>query len=128
MKKNLFNTSFFILIYFIPFFANGQFVTVSGNVSNKSDGTHLENVSIYESGSIIGTITDKSGYYKLMLPPGTVNMSATLHGYHDFKMQMTVSNDTVYSIQLTPVIDKKSTSDEEKNVQAMKNTDNKSNK
>ena len=87
MKTILFSTSLFSLICIIPLLTTGQNISVCGYVSNKIDGTYLENVSIYESGSIIGTITDKNGFYKLMLPAGAINLSATLQGFQDFKKE-----------------------------------------
>jgi hypothetical protein len=125
MKTILFNTSLFSLICIIPLLAAGQNISVCGYVSNKIDGSYLENVSIYESGSIIGTITDKNGFYKLILPAGAINLSATLQGYQDFKKQMNVDCDTVFSIQLKPKIDKKNTSKGENSIQALKNGDDK---
>ncbi len=121
MKTTIFSTSIFSLICLIPFFTFGQKVTVSGYVNDKMNGVHLENVSIFEKGSVIGTITSKNGFYKLLLPAGTINISAKLTGYQVFEKQMTINNDTVLSIQLLPKIGKKGNSKDENDVQALKN-------
>ena len=125
--KTIFSTGFFI-IFLVPFLVNGQNITVTGYISNQVNGKHLENVNIYESGSIIGTITDKDGFYKLMLPVGEIKLSAKLQGYKDFTNQMIIKNDTVFSIQLKPIIDKKDSIKIEENLQALKNADDDSKK
>ena len=102
MKAILFSTSYF-LILFLPLTGWGQFVTITGYVSNAKNGNYLENVNIFESNSIIGTLTDKNGFYQLMLPPGTAEFSVTLDGFSDFSKQFVVMKDTVFSIRLKPV-------------------------
>lgn len=121
MKTTIFNTSFFVL-FFMPFIVNGQSIIVSGYVINEKNGDHLESVSIYESGTKIGTITDKNGFYKLMLPVGELKLSAKINGYQGFLNKMTIKNDTVFSIRLKPVNEKESVSKEDEKVQAIKDT------
>ena len=54
-------------------------------------------------------ITDKNGFYHLMLPLGTINLTATLSGFQHFSKQIVVERDTVLSIHLKPVTDPKGT-------------------
>ena len=119
MKTMLFNTSFFIMLIF-PFIVNGQYVTIKGYVTNEKNGIRLENVNLFESGSIIGTLTNKNGYFYLMLPNGSITLSATLDGFQKFNKKFNVDHDTIVAIKLKPV-EIKSVGKKENNLQVSKN-------
>lgn len=102
MKTILFNTSF-ILILFFPFTSNGQLITITGYITNEKNGNYLENVNIFESNSTIGTLTDKDGYYHLMLPNGDINISASFNGFKKYSKKIVVKKDTVFSFKLKPI-------------------------
>ena len=106
MKPILFNTSF-ILILFLPYISNGQLVTITGYITSEKDDNYLENVNIFESNSIIGTLTDKNGYYHLMLPNGNLKITASLNGYKDYSKKIVIKKDTVFSFKLKPVANTK---------------------
>ncbi len=107
MKTPFLNTCFFLILFF-PISGNGQYITITGYITNEKNSSYLENVNLFESGSVIGTLTDRNGFYHLMLPPGTVKLSASLNGFKDFSKQLEVKNDTVFSFRLKPVTDSKS--------------------
>lgn|SRR5690606_32486451 len=124
MKAILFNTGFLILLIF-PAMVSGQLVTLRGYITDETTESYLRNVNIFESGSVIGTLSDSQGYYKITIPSGKINLSFTLDGFQDFSKHFTLSNDSVFSIQLKPEINPKdSTKEKEANVDlsALKNS------
>ncbi len=101
MKTVLFVTSF-VLLFFSFKEGKTQYLTLTGFVNAKS-GEVLENVSIYDSLSTIGSLTDKRGFYQLLLVPGKINLSATLSGFEVYRKSFTLSCDTMIVINLTPL-------------------------
>ncbi len=83
-------------------------ITVSGYVTHKLDGTALENVTIFDSVSGIGTISDKNGYYKLMLSPGKLNLIFSEQGFYKLTQQFISASDTTLEILLVPRKNEKS--------------------
>ena len=63
--KTILTTSISLLLYLLPAVSWAQFVTVSGYINDNSNGKALENVSIFEANSGIGTITNQNGFYRL---------------------------------------------------------------
>lgn len=101
--------SYHLLLFsmFLPIFGNAQLVLVTGNILNEKTGSVLENVSILESYSGIGTITNMSGFFSLMLKPGNAEVVITLSGFNDLSKKLVLNNDTTLTISLTPVLNLK---------------------
>lgn len=97
-----------LLSIFLPLPGSAQLVLVTGNILNEKTGSTLENVSILESYSGIGTIANMSGFFSLMLKPGNAELVFTLGGYSDLSKKLVLNKDTTLSISLTPVINLKS--------------------
>ena len=57
----------FLLAFFVPSFVFAQAKTVTGKVIG-SDGSPIVGVTVQEKGSKVGTATDASGNFSLMLP------------------------------------------------------------
>jgi hypothetical protein len=101
MKTNLFY-SLLILFGFLPSFGNAQYVTVSGYVTHFLTGRAVENATIFEKNSRIGTITNEDGYYKLILAPGQMNFSFSENGFETYSDQFPVFSDTTIIVHLKP--------------------------
>lgn len=101
MKTILFS-QFLILFILFPLLGKTQYVTVSGYVTHFLTGKAIENASIFEKRSGIGTISDEKGYFQLMLMPGEINILFDEDGFQPFKKQFTVKNDTTLFILLKP--------------------------
>ena len=99
-----------ILLLAIPNWAQAQMITVSGYITHQLDGTVLENVTIFDSVSGIGTISDKNGYYKLMLSPGKLNLIFSEQGFNKLTQQFISVSDTTLEIMLVPKKNEKSNS------------------
>ena len=102
--KTVLTTHLFLIIMFLPMFGKTQLVTISGNVTNSLSGKALNNVSIFESSSNIGTISNENGFFKLVLSQGTLEIKITNNGFNEFAQQIILKNDTVLNVQLEPEV------------------------
>lgn len=91
-----------LVIFILPFTTSGQFAVIRGTITNEKSGTSLENVNILETLSGIGTISNSSGEFRLMLTHGDAELSITLDGYKNVTKQIKLVNDTTINIQLEP--------------------------
>jgi hypothetical protein len=93
----------FILLWLLPGMTWGQFIAISGYVNDNS-GKALENVSIYESNSGIGTISNQNGFYRLVLNDSQVNLQFANKGFKEASCEMELLADTTFIINLEPKI------------------------
>jgi hypothetical protein len=98
----------FFLFVVIALTGNAQLIVVTGNVINEKTGSGLENVSVLESFSGIGTITNVSGFFSLMLKPGNAEFVITHSGYKDLSKKIVLHTDTTLTLLLVPQINPKS--------------------
>ncbi len=119
IMKTLILTNTFILLCLIPGMTWGQFVTISGYVNDSSNGKALENVSIFESNSGIGTISNQNGFYRLVLNDSLVNLQIANKGFKDFSQEMEIASDTTLVVKLEPqLIERKNQKNDEEELQA----------
>ena len=97
-------TFFLLIIAVLPFSSSAQLISVSGFVYSSTGGDAVVEASIFESKSGIGTITDRSGYYKLLLRPGDQNFRISRTGYETFNFEFSLQKDTVITVNLKPKI------------------------
>jgi len=101
--KAIFN--FFALIFVIlnvsPVMS--QTIAISGYVLNKNTGAIVKNVSVFESVEGIGTISNKNGFYKLLLNPGEKDFKISDSGYETFIGKFDLKKDTTLMVQLKPI-------------------------
>lgn len=89
-----------LLIFILPFTTSGQFAVIKGTITNEKNGKTLENVNILETLSGIGTISNSSGEFRLMLTRGDAELLITLDGYKNVTKQIKLVNDTTINIEL----------------------------
>ena len=106
--KTIVSYHLFLLCLFLPVFGNAQLVLVTGSIINDKTGNYLENVSILESVSGIGTITNMNGFFSLMLKPGNTEIVISHEGFKDFSQKMILKADTSLIVSLVPVLNLKS--------------------
>ena len=106
--KTIVSYHLFLLCLFLPVFGNAQLVLVTGSIINEKTGNYLENVSILESVSGIGTITNMNGFFSLMLKPGNTEIVISHEGFKDFSQKMVLKADTSLIVSLVPVLNLKS--------------------
>ena len=115
--KTLIFSPLLILLLVVPNWGLAQMITVSGYVKHQLTGSALENVTIFDSVSGIGTISDRNGYYQLMLSPGKMNLVFSESGFNKLTEQFTSVSDTTLIINLVPGKNEKSNSKGHENLQ-----------
>lgn len=96
------------LCMILPFLGNTQLIIVTGSIINERTGSAIENVNIFETFSGIGTITNVSGFFSLMLKPGSAEFVITHAGFKDLSKKMVIHADTTLTFSLVPQINQKS--------------------
>lgn len=100
--KTYFTLGIFILFLFFPFWSKAQLITISGIVTDGNSGDRIENVNIFESTSNIGTISNYSGFYKLELEAGELDLKISANNFKDYVKKITLRKDTVLAVELIP--------------------------
>lgn len=100
--KTMFRLFLLGVVFIFPRAAEAQLLTVSGVVKNYISGQPIENATIYEAISGIGTITNSDGSYKLLLQRGDRSLKISSPGLADFTTVFSMAKDTVISVHLKP--------------------------
>ncbi len=106
MKTNL-AAHLLFCIMLLPILGEAQLVTISGKVTNSKSGEALENVTIFELSSSIGTITNKNGFFKLALSKGAREIKISNDGFIEYSQQFVLKSDTTLMVKLVPEIQHK---------------------
>ena len=117
MKTNL-TAHLLFCIMLLPVLGEAQLVTISGKVTNSKSGEALENVTVFESVSNIGTITNEKGFFKLALATGKLNIEITGSGFKEYSRQFELKSDTTLSVKLIPEIQHKNRHKKHADIQA----------
>lgn len=88
--------------FIMPQPVSGQLLAVTGYVKDHLSGESLRNVSVYESISGIGTISNEEGYFRLLLNRGEQNLKVSSPGYTPITTGFTLEADTTLSLELKP--------------------------
>ncbi len=91
----------------LPVLGEAQLVTVSGKVTNSKSGEALENVTVFEPTSNIGTITNENGFFNLALTKGAREIKISDNGFIEYSQQFILKSDTTLSVKLVPEIQHK---------------------
>jgi uncharacterized protein (DUF2235 family) len=91
-----------LIAFILPQPIQGQLLSVSGYVKDHLSGQAIRNVSVYESISGIGTISNEDGYFRLLLTRGEQNLKVTSAGYTPVTSAFTLEADTILSLELKP--------------------------
>lgn len=121
VMKTILSHHLFLLCMLMPFLGSGQFVLVTGNIIDGKTGSAIGNGNIFESNSGIGTITNMSGFFSLMLKPGNAEMVISHDGFKDFSQKMILKSDTVLVVSLVPILNLKSKPKETKQQKTAEN-------
>jgi hypothetical protein len=79
---------------------NAQRITIVGYIIDSKTGKNIEDVNIFDKVSGIGTISNKTGYYRLLLKPGDIKLSISENGYKTLEKEFFLRKDTVMDMQL----------------------------
>jgi hypothetical protein len=106
--KTIISYHLFLFCILLPMLGNAQLILVTGNIINQKTGNALENVGILETYSGIGTITNLSGFFSLMLNQGNAEIVISQDGFKDFSQKMVLKCDTTLTVSLVPLLSLKS--------------------
>ncbi len=106
MKTNL-TAHLLFCIMLLPILGEAQLVTISGKVTNSKSGKTLENVTVFELSSNIGTITNENGFFKLALTKGAREIKISDDGFIEYSQQFILKSDTTLTVKLVPEIQHK---------------------
>lgn len=67
--------------------------TLSGTITDKSDGEDVIGAQIRVKGSSMGTVTNEYGFYSLTLPQGTYSIIFSFPGYKEIVEEINLSTD-----------------------------------
>ncbi len=99
MSKKLFlGLVLSISVFALP----GQKHVISGFISDKLSGEKLIGANIYETSSLVGTISNNYGFYSLSLPDGPVNILVSYLGYKSAELRFSLTRDTAIALFLEP--------------------------
>lgn len=65
---------FFSYFVLLSTMIKAQYIAVTGYLTNFVTGEAIENATVFESHSDIGTISNREGFYQLILHPGELNI------------------------------------------------------
>ena len=84
----------------IPVNVFSQRISIEGFIISSGQGAGMEDVNIFDKISGTGTLSDKSGHFKLLLNPGKVQLSFQVNEYSSFSTGFEAKNDTIIKIHL----------------------------
>jgi len=105
--KTFIITNTFLLLCLVPGITWGQFITITGYINNSTNGQAIENVSVFEKNSGIGTISNQNGFYRLVLIKKAVDLRITNDGYKSYSSAMELHSDTTLVVKLEPQLNEK---------------------
>jgi hypothetical protein len=80
----------------------GQRPTISGYVTDASNGEVLIMANVYDANTLEGTTTNNYGFFSLTLPPDTVNLVISCVGYERYSTTFYLASDTSVQLALKP--------------------------
>lgn len=78
--------------------SNAQQITVTGTITDETDGVTLIGVSVVQKGTTIGTTTDIDGNYSITVDQGTI----LVYSYIGYDEQETLANQAIINIAMAP--------------------------
>jgi len=102
--KTFLITNTFLILCMLPGVSWAQFIAISGYITDSSSGKALENVSIFDSNSQTGTITNHNGFYRLILRKTKADLTFSYHGFKDYSRLVEMSTDTTLLVSMEPLI------------------------
>ena len=90
----------FLFLLFISQKLLAQTFTISGYVTDKSNGELLLNANVFESQALQGTISNNYGFYSLTLPKGTHSLVFSFIGYQSQTIEIDLKQDTIVNSKL----------------------------
>ncbi|AWX45548.1 hypothetical protein HME9304_02569 [Flagellimonas maritima] len=75
--------------------------TISGTITDKSNGETLFGASVFLTGTSIGGVTNEYGFYSITAPKGKYILNISYMGYNDRNIEITLDADLKYDIEIS---------------------------
>ncbi len=102
MKRHLI-LIFTQLFLILSFNVHAQLASVSGFVKNRLTGEAIQDATVFESISEVGTITNNDGFFRLLLIPEEQKLEISSPDYKPHTLAFNLVADTVIIIELAPL-------------------------
>ena len=90
----------FLILFFLTQLAFAQTFTISGYVTDRTNGERLLNANVFEQKNLRGTVTNNFGFYSLSLPKGTYSIACSFVGYQTKLLEISLNKDTIVDFKL----------------------------
>lgn len=67
--------------------------TISGTITDKSNGESLFGATVFLTGTTIGGVTNEYGFYSITAPEGEYVLNISYMGYNDVNLTITLDQD-----------------------------------
>ncbi len=75
--------------------------TLSGTITDKSNGETLFGASVFLKGTTVGVITNEYGFYSLTAPQGSYTVIISYLGYSEIEQEVTLSNNQQINFEIS---------------------------
>ena len=89
-----------LFLLFLALSVHAQRYTISGYITDQSNGETLLSASVYDNTSKKGAVSNNYGYYSLTLNAGVVNLNYSYVGYTNEIREFRLTKDTVIHVKL----------------------------
>ncbi|GAA3635735.1 TonB-dependent receptor [Flavivirga jejuensis] len=90
-KNNQKKLLFYLLFLLISPVLTAQTYTLSGSITDKSNGESLFGASIFLKGTTIGVVTNEYGFYSLSAPSGEYTLVVSYMGYTEINKELSLT-------------------------------------
>ncbi|MDA3892908.1 MAG: TonB-dependent receptor [Salinivirgaceae bacterium] len=82
-----------------------QKYTISGYITDKSNGEKLIGANVYDAKSYVGAVSNSYGFFSITLDKGPVLFTISYVGYTPYQTQIDLNSNTKINIELSPSIE-----------------------
>jgi hypothetical protein len=92
-----------VLLVFFAIRTNAQLISVSGTILDNLTGKTIQQISVVEAKSGVGTISSFNGTFILLLKKGEVKLSFSDNNYETFNTSFVLTRDTTIYVKLNAI-------------------------
>jgi hypothetical protein len=92
-----------MMLVFLSIRTNAQLISVSGTIQDNLFGKTIQQISVVEAKSGVGTISSFNGTFILLLKKGEVKLSFSDNNYETFNTSFVLTRDTTIYVKLNAV-------------------------
>ena len=75
--------------------------TISGTITDKSNGETLFGASVFLNGTTVGGVTNEYGFYSVTAPEGEYVLSISYMGYNEVNIEVNLDRDIVQDVEIS---------------------------